>query len=239
MSSPFKLDHVALGLRRMSDGLPLVRDLLGGVYVAEMPEGVFRWTQWRFANGGVLELLEPDGPPGGFLHRFLEARGPGFHHVTFKVPDLAAAAARAEGLGYGIVGYNDSQPMWKEAFVHPKQAMGIVVQLAESHENWPAPADPADAASILALRLVARDPAAARRLWGELLGGSESDQDGTLCFRWPDSPIAVRVELDAQASDDRPRRLEIGCERRLDLRDGSYPELGATFVQVGAQGGIA
>ena len=99
MSSPFKLDHVALGLRRMSDGLPLVRDLLGGVYVAEMPEGVFRWTQWRFANGGVLELLEPDGPPGGFLHRFLEARGPGFHHVTFKVPDLAAAAIdRAVGL---------------------------------------------------------------------------------------------------------------------------------------------
>ena len=97
MSSPFKLDHVALGLRRMSDGLPLVRDLLGGVYVAEMPEGVFRWTQWRFANGGVLELLEPDGPPGGFLHRFLEARGPGFHHVTFKVPDLAAAAGRRSG----------------------------------------------------------------------------------------------------------------------------------------------
>jgi len=239
MSSPFKLDHVALGLRRMSDALPLVRDLLGGVYVAEMPEGGFRWTQWRFANGGVLELLEPDGPPGGFLHRFLDARGPGFHHVTFKVPDLAAAAARSEGLGYDIVGYNDSQPMWKEAFVHPRQAMGIVVQLAESHENWPVPGDPADAASILALRLVARDPAAARRLWGELLGGSESDEDGTLCFRWPDSPIAVRVELDAQASDDGPRRLEIGCERRLDLPDGSYPELGAAFVQVGAQGGIA
>lgn len=239
MSTPFKLDHVALGLRRMSDGIPLVRDRLGGVHMAELPEGAFRWTQWRFANGGVLELLEPDGPPGGFLHRFLAARGPGFHHVTFKVPDLAAASARAGELGYGIVGYNDSQPMWKEAFVHPKQAMGIVVQLAESHDNWPAPEDPAAAANILALRLVARDPAAARRLWGELLGGSESDEDDALCFRWPDSPIAVRVDLDREAPDDGPRWLEIGCERRLDLPDGPYPELGATFVQVGAQGETA
>jgi methylmalonyl-CoA/ethylmalonyl-CoA epimerase len=239
MSTPFKLDHVALGLRRMSDGVPLVRDLLGGVHMAELPEGAFRWTQWRFANGGVLELLEPDGPPGGFLHRFLDARGPGFHHVTFKVPELAAATARAEALGYGIVGYNDSQPLWKEAFVHPKQAMGIVVQLAESHENWPAPEDPAGAASIQALRLVARDAARARRLWGELLGGSESDEAGTLCFRWPDSPIAVRVDLDAQAPAEGPLQLEIGGERRFGLPDGPYPELGVTFAQVGARGGTA
>ena len=129
--------------------------------------------------------------------------------------------------------------MWKEAFVHPKQAMGIVVQLAESHENWPAPEDPADAASVRALRLVARDAARARRLWGELLGGSESDEDGTLCFRWPDSPIAVRVDLDAQAMEEGPRRLEIGCERPLDLPDDPYPELGVTFVQVGVQGETA
>ena len=237
MSTPFKLDHVALGLRRISDGLPLVRDVLRGVHMAEIPESAFRWTQWGYSNDGVLELLEPDGPPGGFLHRFLEARSPGVHHVTFKVPDLAAARARAEALGYGIVGYDDSQPTWKEAFVHPKQAMGIVVQLAESPQSWPLPAAPAASAHILALRLVARDAAAVRRLWGELLGGSESDEDGSLCFRWPDSPIAMRVDLDPQAPEEGPRRLEVGSGRKLDLPEGPYPELGVPVVQVDARGG--
>jgi methylmalonyl-CoA/ethylmalonyl-CoA epimerase len=236
MSTPFKLDHVALGLRRISDGLPLVRDVLQGVHMAEIPEGAFRWTQWGYSNDGVLELLEPDGPPGGFLHRFLEARGPGVHHVTFKVPDLAAARARAEALGYGIVGYDDSQPSWKEAFVHPKQAMGIVVQLAESPQSWPLPAAPAGSAHILGLRLVARDAAAVRRLWGELLGGSESDEDGSLCFRWPESPIAVRVDLDSQAPEEGPRRLEVGSQRQLNLPEGPYPELGVSVVQIDAQG---
>jgi methylmalonyl-CoA/ethylmalonyl-CoA epimerase len=237
MSTPFKLDHVALGLRRISDGLPLVRDVLLGVHMAEIPEGAFRWTQWGYSNDGVLELLEPDGPPGGFLHRFLEARGPGVHHVTFKVPDLAAARARAEALGYGIVGYDDSQPSWKEAFVHPKQAMGIVVQLAESPQSWPLPAAPAGSAQILGLRLLARDAAAVRRLWGELLGGAESNEDGALCFRWPESPIAVRVDLDPQAPDEGPRRLEVGSQRELDLPEGPYPELGVAVVQIEARGG--
>ena len=33
-------------------------------------------------------------PPGGFMHRFLERRGPGVHHVTFEVPDIDAACAQ-------------------------------------------------------------------------------------------------------------------------------------------------
>src|SRR3989442_12626720 len=68
----------------------------------------------------------------GFLHRFLARRGPGVHHVTFLVPSLAAACARAEAEGYEIVGRDESDSGWMTAFLHPKQALGIVVQLAQS-----------------------------------------------------------------------------------------------------------
>src|SRR5207245_9265348 len=65
--------------------------------------GVYRFGQWRFANRARLEVLEPIGRDG-FLHRFLAARGPGLHHVTFKVPSPHEACERAPPRGYEIVG---------------------------------------------------------------------------------------------------------------------------------------
>lgn len=233
MPNAILLDHVAIGLHRIADGLPLVRDVLEGFQLATMSDGPYVWSQWHFARGGVIELLEPDGPPGGFLHRFLDARGPGFHHVTFKVPDLVEATARARRLGYEVVGYNDSHPQWKEAFLHPRQAQGIVVQMAESHERKPLPPEPGGSAQIVALHLDAPDAAAARRQWGELLGGSETDEDGELCFRWPDSPIAIRVRIRADGEAG-PRHLAVACARDLALPAEPLPELGARLLQVEA-----
>lgn len=229
MPDAVQLDHVALGLRRIADGLPLVRDVLGGAHLAGMSDGPYLWSQWHFAGGGVLELLEPDGPPGGFLHRFLDARGPGFHHVTFKVPSLVEITRRARDLGYGIVGYNDSHPSWQEAFLHPKQAQGIVVQMAQSDERKALPPAPEGAARILALHLEATDEKAVRRQWGELLGGTETEEDGELCFRWPDSPIAIRVRIGPDVEG--PRHLAVASDRDLALPVRPAPELGARLVQ--------
>src|SRR4030095_6575510 len=75
--------------------------------------------------------IEPAGDDG-FLHRFLAQRGPGVHHVTFKVPSTRAACDRARALGLNPVGFDDSDPGWIEAFLHPKESLGIVVQFAES-----------------------------------------------------------------------------------------------------------
>ena len=57
----------------------------------------WRWVQLRFPGGGKVELLEPLGE--GFLCRFLEKRGEGLHHMTFKTDDIQAAIAHVEGLG--------------------------------------------------------------------------------------------------------------------------------------------
>src|SRR5204862_390363 len=79
----------------------------GGAPAHGGPSGAYTFGQWRFANGGVLEILEPLGADG-FLHRFLAQRGPGIHHVTFRVPRLRPACDRAEAAGYTIVGHDDS-----------------------------------------------------------------------------------------------------------------------------------
>ena len=123
-------DHVAVAVHRIADALPLFRDLLGGVPAESGPGRGFTFQQLAFP-AGTLELLEPRGA-SSFLHRFLDSRGEGLHHVTFKVKDLPQWAARLRSAGYRVVGENYEDPEWREIFVHPKSGHGVLIQLAET-----------------------------------------------------------------------------------------------------------
>jgi methylmalonyl-CoA epimerase len=85
-----------------------------------------------------MELLEPtaDDSP---VARFLEARGgPGVHHITFEVDNLDEALAELDQRGGKIAYQHTYKPgvafegfAWREAFVHPKDAYGVLIHLAE------------------------------------------------------------------------------------------------------------
>jgi len=63
--------------------------------------------------------------------KFLASNGEGVHHVTFKVTDITAAIERARSLGLSVVGIDLEDASWKEAFIHPKSANGVLMQIAE------------------------------------------------------------------------------------------------------------
>jgi methylmalonyl-CoA/ethylmalonyl-CoA epimerase len=236
-----RFDHIAIGMSRMVDATEMLVGTLGGVPAYGQPSGVFRWGSWTFEGGGTIEILEPMGDHG-FLHRFLDERGPGVHHVTFKVPSLDAVSARAERAGYDVVGRDDTDPEWKEAFLHPKQALGIVVQFAESAggddgpgPHWqppPGPPDPPAPVAIVGLRLRAHSRERARRQWETVLEGHPSEgPEGELIYRWPDSPMRLAVEIDP-ARDEGPVAIELASDRAIALPDGSHPALGTVFRRV-------
>lgn len=250
MSEPLRhvrLDHIAFGVQRIAEVPELLVGTLGGRPRAGGPGkgGEFTGAQWSFPERGKIEILEPDGSPGGFMHRFLEARGPGLHHMTFIVPDIHRARARAEELGLTIVGFDDSHPRWKDCFVHPKSSdVGVVVQMAQFDpdapgEGWrsdwafppsPEPAEPA--ARLVGPRFSASTVTHAHRVWGELLGGERTHEGDGVGYRWERSTLRVAVEEDPPAGNA-PRCIEVACERGLDLPAGPHPVFGVPFLQVG------
>ena len=127
-----ELDHVAVAVRSIKTALPLFRDALGGEYLMGNDQDGWRWVQFRYPNGGKVELLEPLGGDG-FLARFLERHGEGLHHVTFKTDDIRAAIAHVESLGYELVDVHLDDPHWKEAFLRPSGAHGTLIQIAQSY----------------------------------------------------------------------------------------------------------
>ena len=129
-----ELDHTAVAVHSVKDALPLYRDALGGEYLmgGDSDDGTWRWVQFRYPGGGKVELLEPLGD--GFLSRFLERRGEGLHHMTFKTDDMKGAIAELEERGYELVDVNLDGPHWKEAFLRPSKAHGTLIQVAWSSQ---------------------------------------------------------------------------------------------------------
>jgi methylmalonyl-CoA/ethylmalonyl-CoA epimerase len=132
------LDHTALALPAIDEGLPLYRDLLGGVEIdhGQNGGGGLRFVTLRYPNGNALEIVEPSGPDG-LLQRFLAARGRGVHHLTFVVDDARAMAERLKAAGYRVVDEQYDDPRWRVAYVSPRSAGGTIIQIAEG--SWSVP----------------------------------------------------------------------------------------------------
>lgn len=138
------LDHVALGV---ADAAPVLRqmtaDLGGTVIGGGTPDRTgFRVVHVHLGEpddvGMTVELLEPFQPENDdFLERFVNSRGDGPHHITFKTDDIVAEHERLVGLGLAPIGVRLDTPPWREMFLHPREAHGVVVQIAQSDSNHP------------------------------------------------------------------------------------------------------
>jgi methylmalonyl-CoA/ethylmalonyl-CoA epimerase len=180
------LDHVAIGTRALTDGWDLFGGLLGGSWVYGGDSPGYWWGQLQFRTGPKIELLTPaGGPEAAFLERFLASRGgAGPHHFTFIVPDIRTALSRVRALGIEPVQISLLSAAWKEAFLHPKDAYGIVIQVAEQSGPPPELAAPAQlpapgpsSAFTLAEQYVADIDGAVRLFTDALEGEVVSRQD--------------------------------------------------------------
>lgn len=134
-----RFDHVSMAVKGFEDASRLI-DLVGGRHVdgGYEEEADFHWVQYDLPYWGRLEMIRTDSQDQGhFINRFINDRGEGLHHLTFKVTDIVAAVRKAEGLGFTVVGFDASDPSWKEAFVHPRSANGVLIQLAEFADTNP------------------------------------------------------------------------------------------------------
>ncbi|MGC2274990.1 MAG: VOC family protein, partial [Candidatus Binatus sp.] len=82
-----KLDHIGIAVKSVAEARKFFDGVLGATFVFEAANEAAGFTLAAFdLNGLSIELLEPLGATS-FLHKFLEKRGEGMHHLTFNVPD--------------------------------------------------------------------------------------------------------------------------------------------------------
>lgn len=123
--------HIGIAVPSVEAAQRFYRDVLDvATRGPELADGA-RIVHLHFGESEV-ELLEPvdaDSP----IAKFLAKRGPGIHHICYRVADLDAALAACREQGYRLV---DETPRigaggCRIAFVHPKATDGILIELTE------------------------------------------------------------------------------------------------------------
>ncbi len=128
-----RIDHVSIAVRDQKKAERFFRELLGAVAGAGMddPKNRFFWQIFSLGDLSRLEIISPTGE-GSFLDGFLKDREGGVHHITLQTPDLGKAMARLEAAGIPFFGHNEYPGgIWKEIFIHPRHAFGVLIQIAE------------------------------------------------------------------------------------------------------------
>ena len=128
-----KINHIAILVDDLEATVQFWQDALGlevshtedipgeGAMIAFLPTG-----------DSEIELVRPTTGDSG-LARYLDKRGPGMHHICLEVDDIAGMLARLKAKGIQLI--NEEPKIGsdgrKYAFVHPKSAHGVMVELYE------------------------------------------------------------------------------------------------------------
>ena len=233
------LDHIGIAVRDLNAALAFYRDALG--LEIEAPEDVIsQRVRARFVPVGnaSLELLEataPDSP----IAKYVEKRGPGLHHITLRVENIAGALAQLKGRGARLI---DEQPRPGAegalvAFIHPSSAHGVLVELKQG-APMPAEASGVTRHTLGDLELISLHDGLFRLDGGSMFGvvpkplwSAKAVPDERNRIRLAMRPLVVRGErtmiIDAGIGDKEDAKFRdiYGVDRAMSL-DRSLAEAG-------------
>lgn len=128
-----KIDHIGIAVSDLNDSIRIYTDLFGKepdeqcVLESEKVKIAF------FEVGeSSIELLEATTEDSS-IAKFISKRGPGMHHICYRVDNLDRARAEMIGQGYRCI---DEKPRrgahnTRVCFFHPKDLGGVLIELSE------------------------------------------------------------------------------------------------------------
>ncbi|MCX7678050.1 MAG: VOC family protein [Spirochaetes bacterium] len=134
-----RIDHISIAVRDYEKARQFFQDILGAIPGAGAQDDTlnFFWKIFSLGDLSRIELITPTSK-GSFLEGFLKNRNGGVHHITIQVSNIKAAQDKLNEVGIPFFGYHEySGGVWKEIFIHPKDAFGVLIQLAEFNaDDW-------------------------------------------------------------------------------------------------------
>lgn len=128
-----KVDHIGIAVKNLEQVLPYYTETLGcPLMKIEEVEGQKVKVAFIDAGNIKLELLEPmseDSP----IHKFIEKKGEGIHHIAFGVDDIEERMAELRENGVNLLS-DEPKPGAggaMVAFLHPKSSNGVLYELCE------------------------------------------------------------------------------------------------------------
>ena len=132
MAKITKINHVAIAVDDFEEALIFWRDALGLEldHIEDVPSQKSK-VAFLPVGEGEVELVKPTEEDTG-VAKFLAKNGPGMHHLCFEVDDIDGMLSNLNEKGVRLI---NAEPLVLEgrkmAFIHPKSANGVLVELYE------------------------------------------------------------------------------------------------------------
>lgn len=132
MAKILKINHIAIAVPELEESLSFWQQQLGLKldHVEDVPS---QQSQVAFLPIGEseVEIVIPASDDSG-MAKYLEKRGPGLHHICFEVDNIDEMLAELKAKGVRLIDETAKElPGRKMAFIHPKSANGVLVELYE------------------------------------------------------------------------------------------------------------
>lgn len=128
-----KIEHIGIAVKDLNASNQLFEKLLGVAHY-KIEEVASEGVRTSFFKSGpnkieLLETTSEDGP----IAKFLEKKGEGVHHIAFAVDDIVAEIKRLKGQGFVVLNEKPKRGADNKlvAFLHPKTANGVLVELCQ------------------------------------------------------------------------------------------------------------
>jgi methylmalonyl-CoA epimerase len=138
MSLPYSedciLDHIAIAVKSISSAKKIYEDL-GMTFSSEIEEVKDQRVFTAFAQidqNAHIELLEPTCEEST-IHKFIESKGEGIHHLCFKVKDVRKKTEELTLKGYRFI-YPEPRIGAGGClvnFAHPKSTGGVLIEISQ------------------------------------------------------------------------------------------------------------
>ena len=133
---PIKINHVAIVVQDIDAALKFWKQTFGLQldHVEDVPSQKSK-VAFLPLGESEIELVQPTTSDSG-LANFLEKRGEGMHHICIEVSDIDATLAELKSKGVRLINeVPEELPGRKMAFIHPKAANGVLVELYQLTEK--------------------------------------------------------------------------------------------------------
>ena len=128
-----KIEHIGIAVKDLEAANATYNAVLGSEnYKTETVESEGVSTSFFKIGESKIELLAATNPESP-IAKFIEKRGEGIHHIAFAVDDIKAEIARLEKEGFKLINTEpkDGADNKLVAFMHPKGANGVLVELCQ------------------------------------------------------------------------------------------------------------
>lgn len=130
MAKPIKINHIGIAVADIDESLKFWRDALG-IELSHIEDVPSQKAKVAFLPVGEseVELVNPTTDDSG-VAKFIAERGGGMHHLCIEVDDIEGVIANLKEKGVRMIDETPKElPGRKMAFVHPKSAGGVLVEL--------------------------------------------------------------------------------------------------------------